>query len=309
MAERTVARLQHSRSGVGGVGFGPRASPPKRCRRQRYPRPVTVAQSKEPDPEVARRIAEGGCILRAVVGLTVHGLSNPGTDDRDEMGVCIEPREYVLGLRSFDHWVYRTQDEGMPSGPGDLDLTIYGLRKYCTLAMKGSPTLLLLLFLDGEHVIERTELGRELQSLAPAFVSRQAGRSFLGYLDRQRRGLLGELHATRTRELSSKHGYDTKYAMHALRIAHQGHELITTGRITLPIAEPARSQLMAVRHGEPPIGDVLDELHARAARLERAVLTADLPDGPDAAAVDRFLVAAYERAWADSVPAASRVVG
>jgi hypothetical protein len=48
----------------------------------------------------------------------------------------------------------------MPSGPGDLDLTIYGLRKYCRMALKGSPTVLLLLFIDGEHVIERTQ--REL---------------------------------------------------------------------------------------------------------------------------------------------------
>jgi predicted nucleotidyltransferase len=90
------------------------------------------------------------------------------------MGVCIEPPEYVLGLCPFEHWVYRTQSEGVPSGPGDLDLTIYGLRKYCRLAIKGSPTVLLLLFIDGEHVIVRTRVGEELQALAPAFVSRRA---------------------------------------------------------------------------------------------------------------------------------------
>lgn len=191
-----------------------------------YHRAMGVAESKEPDADLARRIAEDGCILRSVVGSTVHGLSNPGTDDRDEMGVCVEPREYVLGLRPFEHWVYRTQPEGAQSGPGDLDLVIYGVRKFCRLAMKGSPTVLLLLFVDGEHVVQRTELGAELQALAPAFLSRRTGNAFLGYLDAQRRGLLGDRHATRTRELSDAHGYDTKYAMHALRIAVQGIELI-----------------------------------------------------------------------------------
>ena len=34
------------------------------------------------------------------------------------MGVCIEPPEYLLGFRRFEHFVYRTQPEGMPSGPG-----------------------------------------------------------------------------------------------------------------------------------------------------------------------------------------------
>ena len=257
-----------------------------------------VRNSHERDLERARRIAEEGCILRAVVGSNVHGLSNPGTDDRDEMGVCVEPPEYVLGLRPFEHWVFRTQPEGSPSGPGDLDLTIYGLRKFCRLASKGSPTVLLLLFADGdEQLVVREPLGEALQALAPAFVSRRAGRAFLGYLDAQRRGLLGDRHATRTRELSSEHGYDTKYAMHALRIAHQGIELITTGRISLPVPEPARGELMAVRRGELPLAEVVAELHARTAELEQALLASSLPDEADRDAIDAFLVRAHEEAW------------
>ncbi len=240
-------------------------------------------------------------MLRGLVGSTVHGLSNPGTDDRDEMGVCVEPPEYVAGLRPFEHWVFRTQPEGVPSGPGDLDLTIYGLRKYCRMALKGSPTVLLLLFIVGEHVLERDETGEELQALAPAFVSHRAGRSFLGYIDAQRRGLLGDRHATRNRELSAEHGYDTKYAMHALRIAHQGHELLSTGRITLPIAEPERSRLMEVRRGEIPLSAVLERLHQQSTRLEQEILNARVSDEPDRDRVDRFLVDAYRRAWA-SIP-------
>ena len=210
-----------------------------------------------------------------------------------------------IGTRSFDHWVFRTQPEGVPSGPGDLDLTIYGLRKYCRLAAKGSPTVLLLLFLADEHVLVRDELGEELQALAPAFVSRRAGRAFLGYVDSQRRGLLGERHQPRTRELSAEHGYDTKYAMHALRIAHQGHELLTTGRISLPVAEPERSQLLAVRRGEPTLDDVVTALRDHAARLETELLRSHLPDEADRSSIDRFLVSAYERAWSQRRPDSS----
>lgn len=187
--------------------------------------------------------------------------------------------------------------ERVARGPGDLDLTIYGLRKYCRMALKGSPTVLLLLFVSGKHVLERTELGSELQALAPAFLSKQTGRAFLGYLDAQRRGLTGERHATRTRELSAEHGYDTKYAMHALRIAHQGQELLTTARISLPIAEPERERLMAVRRGQVALDEVLDRLQAQATELEHIVLRSDLPEAPDRSAVDRFLVGAYQHAW------------
>lgn len=254
--------------------------------------------SGERDDERAQQVALDGLILRGLVGSTVHGLSNPGTDDRDEMGVCVEPPEYVIGLRAFEHYVSRTQPEGVPSGPGDLDLTIYGLRKFCRLALKGSPTVLLLFFIEGENLLQRTEAGERLQALAPAFLSKRTGRAFRGYLEAQRRSLLGERHATRTRELSAEHGYDTKYAMHALRIAVQGIELLSTGRISLPVPEPERARLRAVRSGSVPLDEVVAQLDELTERLRRLTAESDLPPAGDHARVDRFLVDVYREAWA-----------
>lgn len=85
--------------------------------------------------------------------------------------------------------------------------------------------------------------------------------------------------------------------MHALRIAVQGIELVSSGRITLPVPEPDRSGLRAVRRGEPTLAEVVAELDEATARLTGLVDASDLPDEADAAAVDRFLVSAYQRAW------------
>jgi predicted nucleotidyltransferase len=147
-------------------------------------------------------IVEQGTILRATVGSTVHGLHHGGQDDRDEMAVFIEPPEYLLGLRlarkqgvrnpyRFEHWVERTQPEGARSGPGDLDLVAYSLRKYVRLALKGHPTVLLLLFVPDELTLIETELGRRLRQLRPAIVSKRAGRGYLGYLRGQKERLFG----------------------------------------------------------------------------------------------------------------------
>ena len=46
----------------------------------------------------AREIAEQGMILRVQVGSGVHGTSITGQDDRDEMGLCLEPPQFVTGL-------------------------------------------------------------------------------------------------------------------------------------------------------------------------------------------------------------------
>ena len=98
-----------------------------------------------------REAAERCTILRGLVGSTVHGLNvNDGIEDRDEMGICIEPFEEAMALWApFEQFIYRTAAEregraGARSTAGDLDLTIYSLRKWTRLALKGNPTIMLL---------------------------------------------------------------------------------------------------------------------------------------------------------------------
>ena len=257
----------------------------------------------------ADEIVRRGTILRATVGSTVHGLHHGGQDDRDEMAVYVEPPEFLLGLSrapgirgglyGFEHYVDRTQPEGVRSGPGDLDLVAYSLRKWVRLALKGHPTILLLLFVPDELVLVRTELGEELQALAPAILSRRAGRGYLGYLRGQKERLLGTRGQKRVNrpELVEAHGFDTKYAMHAVRLGYQGLELLERGRVTLPMAEPERSRVMAIRRGERSFDDAIAEIDEVERRLADALERTPLPPAPDRVAVDRFLVDAYRRAW------------
>jgi hypothetical protein len=246
-----------------------------------------------------RAIAEHGCIIRGLVGSTIHGLMLEGQDDRDEMAVAIEPPEAALGLVGFEHWVYRTKPEGVRSGPGDLDLTTYSLRKYARLAAAGNPTILLLLFIPPEHLVMQTPTGRRLQDMAPAFASRGAVTKFLGYMQNQRErlgGSRGQMRVNRP-ELIDAHGWDVKYGMHALRLAYQGREYAETGRLTLPMPEPARSRVFAVRRGEVSQKETLEEIAELEAATQRELERSALPEKPDHRAITRFLVEAYRTAW------------
>ena len=109
-------------------------------------------------------------ILRGVVGSTSHGTAIEGQDDRDEMAVFIEPPEYVCGLHPLDHYIYRDAAEGERSKPGDLDLTMYSLRKFCRLAEQGNPSVVILLWLPTH--ITKTALGASLVKMRDAFISR-----------------------------------------------------------------------------------------------------------------------------------------
>src|SRR5262249_27129575 len=154
------------------------------------------------------------------------------------------------------------------SGAGDLDVIIYSARKWGRLALAGNPTVLLVLFVPDEEVVFRNQAGAELVSNAHRFLSRLAAGPFLGDLTGQKAAMTRQAGAHTSRpELVAVHGYDTKYAMHALRLGLQGIELLTTGRITLPVPEPDRGYLRAIRRGERPLAEVLDAVAGAPARL------------------------------------------
>lgn len=261
----------------------------------------------------AEEIAIKNEILRTVVGSTVHGLALPDQDDRDEMGVCIEPPQYLLGLadvkhplnpgpmQGFSQFVFRTQPEGERSGPGDLDLTVYSLRKYVRLVVAGNPTVLLPLFAQELDVITSTDLGQDLREVGPQLLSRQCGDRFLGYLRQQRERVMGDRGQARLPkrpELVEKYGYDTKYAGHMLRLGYQGEELLQTGRLMLPMTETVRNWILSVRRGEVSFEEVMTVVSTLERGLERLISDSSLlPKEPDLDLANDFLVHAYQRHW------------
>ncbi|BCP41411.1 hypothetical protein MINTMi27_15040 [Mycobacterium intracellulare] len=254
----------------------------------------------------AQQIAEKNTILRTQVGSGLHGVIVEGHDDRDEMGICIEPASCVIGLEKFEQYQYRTQPEGVRSGPGDLDLVIYSLRKWARLAAQGNPTVLLMLFAPvHEWVVPAMAggkaMGMELQAQKDLFLSRDCGRRFLGYLKAQKERMLG-LRSQRTNrpELIDLYGFDTKFAYHAVRLGVQGVELLTTGNITLPMPEPYRTDLTRMRKGcytkERALA-LIDDLYAE---LDRLTNTVDLPDSADMKKLNAWLIDIYTRWWRNS---------
>lgn len=185
------------------------------------------------------------------------------------------------------------------SGAGDLDVIIYSARKWAWLALAGNPTVLLVLFVPDEEVVFRNEAGAELVGNAHRFVSRLAAGRFLGYLRAQQAAMTGQARAHTNRpELVAVHGYDTKYAMHAVRLGLQGIEFLTTGRISLPVPEPHRAYLRAIRRGEVPLAEVLDAISSAETQLTQLRQTTSVPEQPDRGWVDDWLHRSYLNFWA-----------
>lgn len=266
-----------------------------------------ATQLKHDTPEF-KAIADNGLILRAKVGSHLYGTNLPGAADRDELGICIEPPEHVIGLHTynelglnrFDQYETRTQPAGTRSGFGDLDYTCYSLRKFAYQAAKGNPTTITHLFLPTHTILHLAWPGQELLTRRDLFLGRHCTPRFIHYLEQQRDRILGGFGHTNRPELTTTHGYDTKYASHALRLGLQGIELATHGHIILPIPEPHRSVLLAIRQGEIPRDETLKRIEV--ARLHLITLAdpstySPLPDTPHLPAINRWLNDTYRQWW------------
>ncbi len=237
-------------------------------------------------------------ILVVEVGSTAHGTGLPGGEDHDETVLWLETPADVFAPRSHEPRAtqVRTQPEGVPSGPGDTDRGLYSLRRFLSLAVAGNPTILLVLWAPN---INTTPIGDDLRARGSMFVGRHLVPRYRGYMQAQVDRLMGRRGGRhgKLRHDPTGIGFDTKYAMHAARLGYQGIELLTTGRLVLPIAGEAGDWLRAVRAGEIP----LDEWERRTKVLdERLAALADDPSIPAHADRDglvRWSAGVHRAAW------------
>jgi uncharacterized protein len=242
-------------------------------------------------------------ILEVIVGSTVHGTAvQDGLEDLDLMAIMLEDMPTFVGFNPTDTWTERTKPVGVRSEAGDTDWVGYGLRKYLSLALKGNPTVLLALFVPESHTKHITPQGFQLQCLASHIVSKAAYMPFRGYMIQQYErliGVRGQGNITRP-ELIEAYGYDTKYAGHVVRLGLQGEELLTTGRISLPMREADRALCIKIRTG----GFAFEELTgangliaAVERRLEEAFLKSELPEKPNTQYVETWMLNTYLAHW------------
>ena len=241
-------------------------------------------------------------VLECVVGSTVHGTSvNDGLEDLDLMAIVLETPRAFMGFSQTDTWVERTKPDGVRSEAGDVDRSIYGLRKYLSLALKGNPTMLLALFVPEEFIRFNSDTGQELQALYPLIVSRECVSPFRGYMKQQHErllGLRGQRNVTRP-ELVEAYGYDTKYAGHIIRLGFQGAEVLRTGRLTLPMPPEERDLCVAVRSGKYTLAQVSGLIIEAEERLRRAAETTEIRPYGDREAVQKWMIATYLREFCE----------
>lgn len=98
--------------------------------------------------------------------------------------------------------------------------------------------------------------------------------------------------------LEAAHGYDTKHAMHLVRLLRMGRELLETGSVHVWRGDRDGPELLAVRAGAWSYDQLMDEVHHQQQVIEALPSrgNASLPVKPDKEALDALCVSLVDEA-------------
>jgi predicted nucleotidyltransferase len=218
---------------------------------------------------LAEGLSRKQIILEGITGSRAYGLDTESSDT-DIKGIYVAPTRDILGLynvkETIDHvdpdWVYRE------------------VGKFIQLAMKGNPTILELLFLDG--YLQLTKTGKMLVDNRHLFLSNVVYKSYGGYALSQAR----KLNARGGTYGSGRGNRYEKHTRHCFRLLFQGRELLETGTINVRVTPEMREKLFAIGKMEP--NEIIDRFEKEFAEFDK--IKSVLPDKPNKEEINKLLL-------------------
>lgn len=233
-----------------------------------------------------------------VGGSSLHGAKVAGYNDLDICGVYVEPPEKIIGVDSYEHFVWSTGAKDTKNGKDDVDITLYGLQKWANLACKGNPTILHFLFVENTMDIPHSQdtWFHAVRKYRHEFLCRKHSKQFLGFASAQLMRMTGERSRNVSRpDLVKAYGFDTKFAMHIIRLLVECEELMRTGSLTLP--SPEKDLLIDIRTGKHTEDWVIREATRRFEVCKDAESKSPLRPEIDRNLVSKIISNAYRMHW------------
>lgn len=213
-------------------------------------------------------------ILVGLVGSHAYGLNHEGSDT-DYRGVYVAPTKEVLG-------VFPVKDVVNLNEP--YDICEYELSKFVYLCLKVNPSIIEMLYLN--DYVALTEEGQWLIDIRESFLSTLVAKTFGGYAMSQMNRLMNRNDGSFSSDTRKRY---SKHARHCFRLILQGHELLTTGNLTVRLENP--EEIFWIGEQKP---EKLQELFlSEMSKLDN--VKSVLPEHPDYSAVNEVLLRIREK--------------
>ncbi len=209
-------------------------------------------------------------IYVCVVGSRAYGLDED-TSDTDRRGIYLAPAEM--------HWSLYGVPEQLENK--DREECYWELQKFLVLALKANPNVLECLYTP---LVERAEpLAQELLAMRASFLSKLVYQTYNGYVLSQFKKL--------EQDRRNRGAVRWKHAMHLIRLLLQGVAVLKEGHLPVRVTEH-RESLLAIRRGDMAWEEVNRWRLSLHEEFEAAYAGTPLPERPDYARANDFLVRA-----------------
>jgi predicted nucleotidyltransferase len=239
-----------------------------------------------------------------IMGSVAYGVSSD-TSDVDVYGWAIPPKEDIFPhLRGeipgfgkhrprFEQYQeHHVEDRDALAGHGrTYDLTIFGIVKFFALAMENNPNIIDALFTPATCVLHSTRVGNLVRENRRLFLHKGAWPKFKGYAYSQLHKIAIKQPQGKRAELVARHGFDTKFGYHVVRLISEVEQILLEGDIDL---QRNNDQLKAIRRGEWTEERLRTWFAEKESHLEKLYAESALPAVPDEGRIKGLLVNVLE---------------
>lgn len=229
-------------------------------------------------------------ILRCIVGSQAYGTATPKSDV-DYKGIYMSPKHQIVGITH--------EQETRRFGPDDHN---YSLRHFARLAVKSVPNVIELLWCDEDVVVLCTKEGKALRDNRTLFLSQRCIAPYIGYAQGQihKAAIVPTNRGQGRQDIVAQFGYDTKFAMHTIRLLQTAEELLRDGVVR--VRRPNRDYLLDIREGRAfknydAFRKYAQELIDKVRSLEN---NCPLPKEPDMSRVNALIISLQEQYWIEN---------
>jgi uncharacterized protein len=209
-------------------------------------------------------------IYRCIIGSRAYGLDNEASDT-DVRGIYLPPAEL--------HWSLYSLPEQLENEASQE--CYWELEKFISLALRANPNVLECLYTPLTQTI--TPVAQELLNIRVVFLSQMIYQTYNGYVISQFKKLEQDLRVHGT--------IRWKHAMHLVRLLLSGITILREGFVPLRV-DTYREQLLAVRSGKIPWGEINAWRLSLHQEFDAALKNSILPEQPDYARANDFLLTA-----------------
>ena len=248
-------------------------------------------------------------------GSVAYGASSD-TSDMDCFGFCIPPKHIVFpytvggeiagfGRQKERFRVWSEHHIELKNEQRQYDFSVYNIVDFFHLAMENNPNILDVLFLPRRCILHSTALAEHVRANRKLFLHKGSFHKFRGYMFAQMSKIKNKTNASNPKRaaLIEEHGYDCKFAMHVVRLALQGEQILAEHDLDI---ERNSEILKSIRRGEWTLDQVDQWATEKERALELSYAASTLRHTPDQDAIRALLLECLEMHYGKLDGAVSR---